>query len=63
MASGDSLVVQDALWQRGFGPPACPDFAHRPAVGVDDVQRAEAALQGVVGKRLTYRRVGLGSEA
>ena len=30
-------------------------YSNRVALGVDDVQRAEIALQGVVGKRLTYR--------
>jgi hypothetical protein len=29
---------------------------HRVALGVDDRNRAEAALLGVKGKRLTYRR-------
>ena len=28
---------------------------HRVRLGVDDAMRAEAALLGVVGKRLTYR--------
>jgi hypothetical protein len=33
------------------------DFRHsnRVKLGVDDVERAERALKGVVGKRLTYR--------
>jgi transposase-like protein len=31
-------------------------YNHRVALGVDDAMRAEAALLGVVGKRLTYRR-------
>ena len=30
-------------------------YNHRIALGVDDAMRAEAALLGVVGKRLTYR--------
>jgi transposase-like protein len=30
-------------------------YSNRIALGVDDVQRTEAALLGVVGKRLTYR--------
>ena len=30
-------------------------YSNRVALGVDDVQRAEIALQGVVGKRLTYK--------
>ena len=33
-------------------------FNHRIKLGVDDVQRADAALAGVVGKRLTYRTIG-----
>jgi transposase-like protein len=33
---------------------------HRSALGVDDAQRAVAALLGVVGKRLTYRPPHLG---
>lgn len=31
-------------------------YSHRAALGVDDTQRALKALQGVVGKRLTYAR-------
>jgi hypothetical protein len=30
-------------------------YSNRIALGVDDVQRTERALRGVVGKRLTYR--------
>jgi len=29
-------------------------YSHRIALGVDDTQRAVTALQGVVGRRLTY---------
>ena len=38
-------------------------YTNRIAVGVDDVARTDAALLGVVGKRLTYRRPDLGSAA
>jgi len=38
-------------------------YSNRIAVGVDDSDRAMRALQGVVGKRLTYRRPDLGAEA
>lgn len=31
-------------------------YSNRVALGVDDQKRAEIALQGVIGKRLTYRR-------
>ena len=31
-------------------------YNHRARLGVDDVARADAALIGAVGKRLTYRR-------
>jgi hypothetical protein len=31
-------------------------YSHRVALGVDDQARAEKALQGITGKRLTYRR-------
>jgi hypothetical protein len=31
-------------------------FSNRVALGVDDQARAEKALQGITGKRLTYRR-------
>jgi hypothetical protein len=36
------------------------DFRYntRTALGVDDIQRAERALNGVVGKRLTYETTG-----
>jgi hypothetical protein len=29
---------------------------HRVALGVNDAQRAHAAIKGIEGKRLTYRR-------
>jgi ISXO2-like transposase domain len=29
---------------------------HRIALGIDDIQRTNAALKGISGKRLTYRR-------
>jgi transposase-like protein len=32
-------------------------YNHRTALGFDDVQRTDAALKGVTGKRLTYRRI------
>ena len=38
-------------------------YSERAALGVDDTMRAEKALMGVVGKRLTYRRPDLGAEA
>jgi hypothetical protein len=31
-------------------------YSHRIALGVDDAMRADKALQGIKGKRLTYRR-------
>jgi hypothetical protein len=31
---------------------------HRIALGIDDIQRTNAALKGISGKRLTYRRIG-----
>ena len=30
-------------------------YNNRTRLGVDDAQRADAALKGIVGKRLTYR--------
>ncbi len=41
------------------------DFRHsnRAKVGVNDEMRAEGALRGIVGKRLTYRRTNQGSQA
>ena len=30
-------------------------YNHRIALGVDDLARTDAALSGIVGKRLTYR--------
>ncbi len=35
-------------------------YSNRIAVGADDQERAARALAGVVGKRLTYRRTGVG---
>jgi ISXO2-like transposase domain len=31
-------------------------YSNRIRLGIDDVQRADLALKGVVGKRLTYQR-------
>lgn len=36
-------------------------YSHRAATGVDDQGRVRLALEGVVGKRLTYRRPHLGA--
>jgi hypothetical protein len=33
-------------------------YCNRIALGVNDTMRAETALKGISGKRLTYRRVG-----
>ena len=33
-------------------------YNHRTKLGVSDKQRAESALKGISGKRLTYRRIG-----
>jgi hypothetical protein len=33
-------------------------YSNRVALGVDDVARADRALQGVVGKRLTSKQTG-----
>lgn len=38
-------------------------YTHRIARGVDDVKRADAALEGVKGKRLTYRTTRRGRAA
>jgi transposase-like protein len=38
-------------------------YSNRVALGVDDQERANRALLGVVGKRLTYRRTGSGRSA
>jgi transposase-like protein len=38
-------------------------YSERAALGVDDAKRAEKALMGVVGKRLTYRRPDERAEA
>ena len=34
-------------------------YSNRVALGVDDEERAERAVKGVVGKRLTYRTTGI----
>ena len=33
-------------------------YSNRAKLGVNDAQRADIALKGISGKRLTYRRVG-----
>ena len=38
-------------------------YNHRSALGVDDAERADAALKGIEGKRLTYRRTGEAAHA
>lgn len=38
-------------------------FSHRAALGVDDTTRAHAALRGITGKRLTYRRIDEATDA
>lgn len=38
-------------------------YSNRVALGVDDHERADRALKGIVGKRLTYRRPDAGTEA
>jgi hypothetical protein len=38
-------------------------FNERAALGVNDSERATKMLQGIVGKRLTYRRINEGSAA
>jgi transposase-like protein len=36
-------------------------YTNRAALGVDDKARSVTAMQGIVGKRLTYRRAGIGA--
>ena len=38
-------------------------YNNRIKLGVDDLQRAENALRGVKGKRLTYQTTGIGTAA
>jgi hypothetical protein len=38
-------------------------YSNRIALGIDDAARADIALQGVVGKRLTYRSTDQRAEA
>ena len=38
-------------------------YSHRAKLGVNDKERAEKALKGIVGKRLTYRRINERAEA
>jgi len=38
-------------------------YSNRAALEIDDVQRAKTALQGIVGKRLTYRRTNKAAHA
>lgn len=38
-------------------------YSNRVALGVDDNKRAALALQGAVGKRLTYRATGVRAQA
>lgn len=37
-------------------------YSYREKVGYNDTMRAEVALKGVIGKRLTYERAGLASQ-
>ncbi len=36
-------------------------YNEREALGVSDAERMEKSIQGIVGKRLTYRRTGFGT--
>ena len=36
-------------------------YNEREALGVSDAERMSKAIPGIVGKRLTYRRTGLGA--
>jgi hypothetical protein len=38
-------------------------YSNRSALGVEDTERATKALQGIVGKRLTYRRTNEAAHA
>jgi hypothetical protein len=38
-------------------------MSNRARLGIDDDMRADIALEGIVGKRLTYRRIGEGAHA
>ena len=38
-------------------------YNHRSGLGVSDTERAAAALKGIEGKRLTYRRIGEAANA
>jgi hypothetical protein len=38
-------------------------YSERSSLGVDDGERATKALQGIVGKRLTYRRIDQAAHA
>jgi hypothetical protein len=33
-------------------------YSNRIKLGVDDAERTDRAVKGIVGKRLTYRRIG-----
>jgi hypothetical protein len=33
-------------------------YSNRIALGINDTMRTDAALKGISGKRLTYRRIG-----
>jgi transposase-like protein len=38
-------------------------YSNRIALGVDDLMRTNSAIEGAIGKRLTYRRPNLGAES
>ena len=47
----------------GFHHAAMAGHNHRTALGVTDAERTAAALKGIEGKRLTYRRIGEAAHA
>lgn len=57
IAATGRVVLLEYLYQRFHDLPDL-DFRHneRAALGVDDSKRAEKALVGIVGKRMTYRQ-------
>jgi len=50
------MVATGAFAAKGYPRDAPASYNARSGLGVNDTARAEKALKGIVGKRLTYRR-------
>jgi hypothetical protein len=56
--SSSEAAIVDAFDVPCWRPVTVLSYSHRIGLGTDDLQRADIALIGAKGRRLTYRTVG-----